>query len=141
MSPEAKFQSGLVKALTQMHIWAISNVVTLQNRGPFKRVTGLGKGSPDVLAIFPGGQHVWFELKTKDGVLSEGQKVWHARALEFGVTVHVVRSVEEAVAVAMQVWRQALVERTRPTPGNTPGNETAGAYPARPLTSPGCGAG
>lgn len=48
------------------------------------------KGCPDRLVLLPGGSIHLVELKTYDGRVSAAQQLWHQRAAELGVQVHVV---------------------------------------------------
>jgi hypothetical protein len=54
------------------------------------------RGWPDLTAIFPTGETVFVELKTKTGRLSESQKAIHSRIQQQGAIVYVVRTIEEA---------------------------------------------
>ncbi len=62
---------------------------------------GCEPGTPDIEVMLPGGRVVWLELKTAEGNPSDVQTEWHAMARSMGHTVHVVRSVEEAVGAVV----------------------------------------
>ena len=54
-------------------------------------------GVPDRLVIMPGGRMYLIETKAPGGRVRPAQTVWHARAAALGVTVAVLRSVEEVL--------------------------------------------
>lgn len=82
-SAEAKFRDGVK---TRLHGLAV------------KMITGVS-GIPDRLAILPGGRVVFVELKRESGgVLSEIQKVQHARLREKGHEVLVLSGTKEVEA-------------------------------------------
>lgn len=56
-------------------------------------------GNPDRIVILDGNVYL-VEIKADDGELSPGQRLWHRRAQEKGVTVHVVTGSKEARAWA-----------------------------------------
>tara|TARA_R110000751_G_scaffold215370_1_gene318886 strand:- start:38 stop:388 length:351 start_codon:yes stop_codon:yes gene_type:complete len=41
---------------------------------------GMKSGCPDLILEFKGGKMVYIELKTKTGVLSKSQKLWHIQS-------------------------------------------------------------
>lgn len=99
---ETDLQAAVIDALTACGCWVMPNVVVRHR----KRATGLGTGSPDVLAIVPPtGVHVWFELKRDaKSKLRPGQREWRDQARRFGVRhVHEIRSVSEALAVVQAI--------------------------------------
>lgn len=69
-----------------------------RNSGRRGNVQMCEPGTPDIEVMLPGGRVAWLELKTPTGKARDTQKAWHARAARFGHVVHVVRSVDEAVA-------------------------------------------
>ena len=62
----------------------------------YPALRGLTPGVPDLLLIKPGGngQMAGIEFKTETGALSPIQRILHGKWSDYGVTVHVVRSVE-----------------------------------------------
>lgn len=56
-------------------------------------------GEPDVVCVADGGRFFMVELKTATGKLSPDQQAIHAWARKLGHTVHVVRSLEEFIAL------------------------------------------
>ena len=112
---ERHLQSAFLKAINEAPLgaWAIENIVVKKTRGAHVEVTGLGTGSPDLLVLLaPAGKVIFLEVKTEDGVLSDAQIEWHGSARRHGASVHVVRSVEEAVAVVTKE-REAAISRTK----------------------------
>lgn len=104
MTPEARLQQAVCAALRGIGCRVHENIVVRKGR----RATGAGKGSPDLLVAVPGvrprwAEHVWLELKTDEGVVSQAQRDWHAEAALAGERVHVVRSVLEAVEVVTRL--------------------------------------
>jgi len=55
-------------------------------------------GTPDICLVGLG----WFEVKTSTGERLPSQVAWHSRAAREGVRVATVRSVREAVEVAIR---------------------------------------
>lgn len=68
---------------------------------------GLGVGSPDLVGSYDGHAFGW-EVKAEDGRVSDDQLRWHAAARKRGMTVEVVRSVEDAQRAleSMRVGKQ-----------------------------------
>ena len=60
------------------------------------KAMGVTPGVPDLLLIKPGGngQMAGIEFKTETGALSPIQRILHGKWSDYGVTVHVVRSVD-----------------------------------------------
>lgn len=58
------------------------------------KASGVIAGVPDMLLLW-GGRIYAFELKTTIGVVSPAQKELHQIWARHGVTVHIVRSLEE----------------------------------------------
>jgi hypothetical protein len=67
------------------------------------KVSGITRGAPDLCVALPGGGVLWFEVKTKSGVVDREQKAFHARLVEAGHLVAVVRSIDD-VRLALNVW-------------------------------------
>ena len=72
-------------------------VLRLNSGGRVGRVQLLPKGTPDLLALVPGGLALWIEVKTEDGELSDKQREFHSELRRYGQIVEVVRSVSEAM--------------------------------------------
>lgn len=64
----------------------------------------LHKGNPDRLVLLPGGRVFLVELKTDTGDLRPAQVLWHRRAAERGVIVHVI-----AGSAAARAWDPDLL--------------------------------
>lgn len=99
-------ESDLIRSIMQSLAWydhlhalrlnAGLTIVTGQD-GRRRAIRGVEAGTPDILVMVQGGGVVWLEAKTRTGRLSKPQKAWHARAASMGHTVHVVRSVDDAL--------------------------------------------
>jgi len=63
-------------------------------------VSGLGRGSPDLVGMVDGGRVFCLEVKTDTGRTSPEQDFWIAEVNRRGGYAAVVRSVEEALAAA-----------------------------------------
>lgn len=59
-----------------------------------------GVGTPDFVIAMPGGRTLWIEAKTRFGKLRPEQLAWMAALRHVGHEAHVVRSMEEFVAIA-----------------------------------------
>lgn len=73
---------------------AIENVLVHQVKqmgGVCLKLTPTVAGVPDRVVLMPHGKVYLVELKALDGVLSSVQRVWHARSLNRGYPVHLVR--------------------------------------------------
>ena len=66
-------------------------------------------GTPDRLVLFPGPIAYFVELKTKTGVVSEVQKLWHERAARLGWHVHVLYGRE-----GIDAWIRAVLDSLPP---------------------------
>lgn len=53
-------------------------------------------GNPDRVVLLPGGVVRFVELKADGETLHAAQVLWHKRAAELGIFVHVVTGAEEA---------------------------------------------
>jgi hypothetical protein len=62
-----------------------------------RTMTDMEAGIPDLL-LFRGDRFVLAELKTATGTVSIKQQMWHARAADRGVVVHVWRPADYEVA-------------------------------------------
>ena len=72
------------------------------NAGETGGVRHLPAGTPDLLILAP--TYGWLEVKLDGSDLNDNQKRWHARAKRCGIPVATVRSVKEAVNVAIS-WK------------------------------------
>ena len=68
-------------------------------RGGFIRFGSVG--SPDFVVFLQGGKAIGLEVKTAKGVLSEGQKIWQAKAKELKMKYEVVRSLDELQKIGL----------------------------------------
>lgn len=69
-------------------------VVFRMNAGRAKKnVTGAPAGTPDILAISPRGRHLWVEVKTEEGTVSQTQQAVIDELIRRGDSVIVARSV------------------------------------------------
>ncbi len=59
-------------------------------KGKTLKIAPTDKGAPDRLVLLPGGRMHLVELKTESGRLSPAQRLWHQRAAQVGVHVHVI---------------------------------------------------
>jgi hypothetical protein len=65
-------------------------------------LAGAADGVADLAVLPPGapsGGWKWLEVKSDKGTLTDAQRLLHAQWAAKGVTVHVVRSLDEALAV------------------------------------------
>lgn len=102
--PETALQTAIVDALERIGVWVMVMNVT-KRRG--KRGVNCGEpGMPDLWT-----EYGWLEVKLPDeGVLSEVQKAWHAKAARKGINVETVMSPLQAVD-AIQYWRKATLSK------------------------------
>lgn len=75
-----------------------AGLTVLQTATSRRAIKGCEPGTPDVEVMLSGGRVVWLELKTATGRVTPTQAAWHERARAMGHTVHVVRTVDEAMA-------------------------------------------
>lgn len=66
------------------------DLVRSERRGIVVKLAPTVRGLPDRLVLLPGGFIHLVELKTETGALSPVQQVWHDRAAQLGVHVHVL---------------------------------------------------
>jgi hypothetical protein len=64
-------------------------------RGRTLKIVPTEKGAPDRLVLLPGGKMYLVELKTETGRLSPAQRLWHDRAGQLGIRVHVLYGEDE----------------------------------------------
>ncbi len=64
------------------------------------------RGTPDRCLLGPNGLTIWFEVKLKDGDMSEEQIKWHAKHKALGHHVFMVKSVSEAVEIVKGLMNQ-----------------------------------
>lgn len=67
---------------------------------------------PDILLPAVAGGS-WLEVKNVNGKLSDGQKLWHAKATANDINVAVVRDAKEAVATVSK-WKSDYSGRILP---------------------------
>jgi len=75
------------------------------------KATGLVPGIPDCVLVWP--VVVGFEFKTDIGKVSDVQGKIHSKWRLAGLTVHVVRSVDQFKSLIMDIWDNAIL-------GNSP---------------------
>ena len=98
-NPETELQRDITDALT-----AHGCLVYRLNSGGYRaRVQLCPPGTPDLIAISPGGSVMWLEVKLPDGRVSDTQHEHHATLRGHGQLVAVVRSVEQALDVVKRV--------------------------------------
>lgn len=73
--------------------------------------TGVLAGFPDIIGIDQFGLCYLMEIKTEDGVLSESQKEFNAKADGLKIPRAIVRSIDDARA-ALKRWRIATKDST-----------------------------
>lgn len=89
---------GRLAYIRGCHPMRLNAGTTILGKGASRRaIKGCEPGTPDVMVMLPGGSVVWLEIKTPKGRVSKVQLAWHAMAAKMNHTVHVVRSVQEAV--------------------------------------------
>ena len=92
-NPETLLQRDIVQAIEAMGL-----SVYRMNAGGYRGRAQLHPaGTPDLLVLLPLGSVVWIEVKNDDGRLSETQREAHEALARQGHSVHVVRSVDEAL--------------------------------------------
>jgi hypothetical protein len=101
---ETDLSAAIRGALEANNFWIIRMQVS--GRRGRRSIASGERGMPDLHLPALNG---WLEVKTKDGKVSPDQKAWHFRAQRSGVKVAVVRSVQEALRVAI-VWRDQMVK-------------------------------
>lgn len=65
-------------------------------------------GLPDLLVVYAPGRHFWLEVKTPTGRVSPAQKAYHKWLEQRGEVVHVVKSVEDAEKISIDICRSAM---------------------------------
>lgn len=98
---ENQLQKTVVRYLLSHGDFAYSvyNGATMTVRGHFKpNHFDRPSGFPDVLWI-RNGKTRYLEIKTKEGRLSDNQRVMHDKLMGHGVEVYVIRSLDEIVTV------------------------------------------
>lgn len=68
------------------------------------KLAPLEAGTPDRLAMFPGGHMFLVELKTETGQVSPIQAHWHKRMDDLGIEVHVLYGRNQIVEWIRQIW-------------------------------------
>ena len=98
---EAQLLSSVLFALRRLphvHAMRLNSGMTVVQTGASRRsIKGCEAGTPDILCLLRDGRCVWLELKSDRGKVSATQAAWHAMAATMGHTVHVVRSIADAM--------------------------------------------
>lgn len=95
---ETELSASIRGALAANGFWVV-RLGSVGHHG--KRSLGTGEpGLPDIMLVGLG----FLEVKTEKGKLSEIQERWHAKALREGVRVATVRSIRDALTMAL-AWR------------------------------------
>lgn len=94
MNDETALQQAIQTSLSKLGFW-----VERTNAGQTGGVRHLPAGTPDLLILAP--CYGWLEVKRPGEDLNDNQRRWHHRARRCGIPVAVVRSVREAVGVAI----------------------------------------
>jgi hypothetical protein len=95
---EHELQNAVLQALRAAGALAFRLNSGLVKRGA-RRIVLLPPGTPDVLAVLPGGRCVWLECKHGRGQLRPEQHAMHAQLLALGHAVYVVRSLADVIDV------------------------------------------
>ena len=90
---ESEIQSQIIFFL-ESNGFFVSRHQTQGVRMSGKMIKNRNAGFPDLTAIRD-GQTFYFEIKKPGGKVSDIQAEWHKNAYAHGVTVHVVRDIEE----------------------------------------------
>lgn len=110
IEPESSVLARVMAALkAQPGVLAMRNTVGSTRTVGGYITYGLGRGSPDVVAIVaPMGRWVCIEVKRpKDSEAEEHQVAWLDRARELGAVAGVCRSPEEALALVEEARKSA----------------------------------
>ena len=104
MTTERELLASIQAALArEPDVWAMRNTVGAGESHGRYQTYGLGKGSPDIVAVLaPWGHWICLEVKTKTGRVRKDQQRWMTLARRVGMTVAVVRSGEEALSLVQQ---------------------------------------
>jgi len=65
-----------------------------------RRIKTAPPGTPDLLVLGQGGQHLFIEVKSPKGKLNSNQVQMHQQLSELGHTVKIVRSMQDVEEVA-----------------------------------------
>lgn len=107
---ETKLSASIRGALAANGFWVV-RLGSVGHHG--KRSLGTGEpGLPDIMLVGLG----FLEVKTDKGKLSAVQVAWHQKATHEGVRVATVRSVRDALTIAL-AWRResSLPDDRKPT--------------------------
>lgn len=103
MITESQIELQICDALTRRGFF----VVKLKDQSAFRN-GAYRKGSsyqirgvPDLVVFAPKGRTLWLEVKTPKGTQSDHQKAFERRILDLGHEYHLVRSVDEALKIAI----------------------------------------
>ena len=70
--------------------------------------TGLRSGVSDLIALFPNGRCVFFELKVNKGVQSDSQKEFEEVVKKLGFEYHLIYTFENFKAIILQILKDKL---------------------------------
>lgn len=97
---ETELVRAILGALKLKGMWCLrlnAGMMRGVHKGKPWVIRGVEPGTPDILCMMPNGEHIWLEAKTAKGKLSVKQKAWHKKARARGISVFVVRSVDDAL--------------------------------------------
>lgn len=100
---EWEIQAYLVHELAKLGLFVAEVNYTLGNPSAVSRTT---PGFPDLAIIGMGRVHLW-ECKSKEGRLSDTQRIFHKKAKDVGYYVPVVRSLDDALNLYDVQFRHA----------------------------------
>lgn len=88
---------GYAEAMLESSVEEVFNDRVRQLGGLSFKFVPAHKGNPDRIVLL-NGEVLLVELKTLTGTVSPAQRLWHKRAAQLGVIVHVVKGSAEARA-------------------------------------------
>ncbi len=96
-----------LKQLPHIKLVRINSGVTIINRGTpqARAIHNAEAGTPDLLVVLPNARTVWMETKTVEGAVTDKQQAYHQWLRRSGHSVHVVRSVTQALRIVSEALK------------------------------------